>query len=170
MNSKLKIGIVVTVIAIIAGVAFSKNWMNNGAPSTTPESTSAGTPDVASEVLPNPPTTTSLGNTIPAIVLQSLSIDKNTKAEQSYALDYSNGQKQTTTVFRSPMTAKENFSIYLASIIKDGWIITSKQDSDPVYLINGSKEGMDISVSLLPPLPPANSTSGSQVAVSVIKK
>ncbi len=95
-------------------------------------------------------------------------IEKGSKVEQSYGLNYA-GQEQLTIVFFSTKTVNENYTLYSNFLEKQNWTISNKYESPKVSSLYGVKEGNDINVTISESLS-AGITTKSSVSISILKK
>ncbi len=107
------------------------------------------------------------GTTTPEDFPSNIPIEKDTKVEQSYSLNYA-GQKQLTIVFQSNKTVEENYRIYTEFFKKQNWSISNKYENPQVSSLYGVKENNDINVTISEIV--SDISVKSQVSISVLKK
>ncbi len=145
------------VIAVLAALFFFQKDSATIAPIPEPKTSTAL---VASSPEPQ---RTDFGKEIPSDFPSDIPIEKGIVPDQSYRLDYGD-RKQTTLVFSSEKTVKENYDGYLGMLEKDGWSISNKYEGETVSSIYGTKGTIEINVTL------NTDVSGSQVSVSALEQ
>jgi len=126
--------------------------------------------DVPSEEVPLDSARTDFGTDVPPGIPETIPVAKGESVTQSYTLQYETGQ-QSTSVFNSPLTVKENYAKYTEILEKEGWVITNKSESEMVSSLYGLKlysleKNSEINVTINASSTKAASSS-SQVSVSI---
>ncbi len=108
-----------------------------------------------------------LGETLKTDLPTNLPLIQEATLDQSYRLDYPD-QKQSTGVFLSEKTVKENYALYEAFLNKEGWTIINNYESDTLSSLYALKENdaLNITISRLE----GDTPKQSEVSVSILKK
>lgn len=119
------------------------------------------------EQTPQEPQKTDFGTSMPTDFPTDIPVEKGTKVEQSYSLNYA-GQKQLTIVFLSAKTVKENYTLYADFLKEKNWNMVNNYESPKLSSLYGTKESNDINVTIS-----ENDSTllvKSQVSISILKK
>lgn len=107
---------------------------------------------------------TTFNNAISPSFLNSIPLEKDLNITQSYDLDY-DSEKQTTLVFLSTKTSKDNYDFYHAFLKKQGWNIVTTYNGRNIVSMYATKENNDINVTIN-----KNTPNKSWVSISILKK
>lgn len=110
----------------------------------------------------NTPERIDLGITLPDTIPTDIRAEKESPVQQHYSLEYP-GQKQVTTVFRSPDTPKKNHEIYADFLKRDGWIIVNDYQGEGIFSLYAEKENRDMNVTI-------TGDSTSEISMSILEK
>lgn len=113
------------------------------------------------------PQKTDFGTNMPTDFPTDIPVEKGTKVEQSYSLNYA-GQKQLTIVFLSAKTVKENYTLYADFLKEKNWNMVNNYESPKLSSLYGTKESNDINVTISESAPAP--LVKSQVSISILKK
>lgn len=111
---------------------------------------------------------TDFGDRLPPNFLENIPIEEGVKIEQSQELDYSE-KKQSTVIFQSKKTAKENYDIYTTFLNKDNWNISQKYEDEKALFLYALKANDEINVAILV-INESASTNKSLVSLSIFHK
>lgn len=115
-------------------------------------------------------------NVIPNDFLQNIPLPKDVTLEQSYGLQYAS-KTQSTIVFKSPKTVKENYTLYENFLLeKQEWWFSDKMKVQTQKLSSIYSHGVthDINITITEITDQATTTSNkpllSQVSISLLKR
>jgi len=113
------------------------------------------------------PALTDFGTTTPSDFPADIPLEKGAKIEQSFSFN-SETQKQSTIVFLSSKTVKENYAFYTDFFQKQGLTIptTNTYESAGISAFYVTRDATDISITVSQ----VPTTTLSQVSISVLKK
>ncbi len=152
------IGVAVVAMIIISVVFYIYKNSKNALPALPREQTA---------IIPPEPKKTDFGTKVPTDFPADIPVENGVKVEQSYSLNYV-GQKQLTIVLLSTKTVKENYSLYSDFLKKQNWNVLNAYDNPTVSSLYGTKENVDINVTISENT--STTSIKSQLSISVLKK
>ena len=121
----------------------------------------------ATSTLSTEPQRTEFGTNMPTDFPADVPVEKEAKVEQSYNLKYV-GQSQSTIVFFSTKTVKENYSLYGDQLKSQKWNIVNKYESTSISSLYATRENEEINITISGNI--SAPTIKSQVSISFLKK
>ncbi len=161
----IAVGLALFVVVSFAGILYLfKTTVLN--PRETPASNIATVPpQVTNDVAELPKV--ALGETLKTDLPTDLPLIQEATLDQSYRLDYPD-QKQSTGVFLSEKTVKENYALYEAFLNKEGWTIINNYESDTLSALYALKENDALNITIS--RTEGDAPKQSEVSVSILKK